>query len=975
MDFELYNHLKTEYNNNTDLKILEITGAPNERLQKIRKLVANCEGSTKNSYPLLSAATLDLDRKQGKRIHIDLLAEAYLKNANKHWLSPMDRLNKLQGNLTKYLGPSTTLYPFILLLSYLASQGISPHAFLTYIIIPRMENDFNWRKWKEHIKPLEVIAKILIDLKAKPPFNKSIIGSAGLKLVRDIILVKYVGRPLAQYGKTILANEEFIEHYKNIWQNFTLEDAYSIYFIRRNLLNLIYKLSGRLDVQQLIKLLEQIPNIESAFRDSYSEVIRTDNKSRTQYQKIHLYDADINISLRDRRVKGFTDFDLAVEANAYINLMTQLSKTNSGIYLSTYFAGILAARKDPVAASSLAHLVSILKDDEGMYIYIWHANNMLKAKAEDYSRFIRQVEYNRGVHPSYPDLNNIFSDNFSSEELDELIELANQLGIEITPGEPITFVLLLNRYLKNEPRINSIYEKFRTDLINGQDRSWDTKILNRIDSVFNEKLHKALLKSVIKGIGTGYARGIKSNSLKGLYSDYKQLNSLPFPEVYHNFHLAETKELSTNSLKDSELSKKINYKTIAKIWYCLFPKNEGKDLQAIVQKLNKMTIGKQKALLNKREALISLRKTLTKTVKTPKVLKKWKKDKQIYLNIQKDIQSFRMIMDNFNDMTDHEKFLTTIIICGYYAYKDSEWSRLALKQLINRYSTDRVIRKRLQILKKDIIIENITFQQLEYILNTLHSLKYKLLNDETLISDMERNKLLLELTRPFFLVNEKRISHNVLDAAFHRITYLLKVQQELNKWRQIEEEISDESSRYFRDMSLFTSKSFIDSYYGDMGGICLSMNPDKMKHRGLINIRLVDNTKKCITGMALLAYNNTPCQELGLKSYWFAFAINPLHSLLSKLGENQQLELYLQFRKLFKMVANKTGYAVLLPGLSTWGVISNDMAFTSIIQDYESSQGKPGLITNNAKGFSLYYSEKDFSHARVICTPEKMITV
>jgi hypothetical protein len=61
-----------------------------------------------------------------------------------------------------------------------------------------MRDDYNWRKWQEnHLEALQLIADSIYSIKDRPPFNQEHLGSGKTRLARDIVLVKYIGRPLA----------------------------------------------------------------------------------------------------------------------------------------------------------------------------------------------------------------------------------------------------------------------------------------------------------------------------------------------------------------------------------------------------------------------------------------------------------------------------------------------------------------------------------------------------------------------------------------------------------------------------------------------------------------------------------------------------------------------------------------------------------------------------------------------------------
>jgi len=99
------------------------------------------------------------------------------------------------------------------------------------------------------------------------------------------------------------------------------------------------------------------------------------------------------------------------------------------------------------------------------------------------------------------------------------------------------------------------------------------------------------------------------------------------------------------------------------------------------------------------------------------------------------------------------------------------------------------------------------------------------------------------------------------------------------------------------------------------------------------------------------------------------FRFNPLNSVLRHCTAEQALFIYLQFRLNIEKVAWITKLPVVLSGIETrGGLISNHGHFNNLIRTYELS--KPtAKRTNNAKGFSVYYSQEQFAEALVIIDP------
>ena len=169
-------------------------------------------------------------------------------------------------------------------------------------------------------------------------------------------------------------------------------------------------------------------------------------------------------------------------------------------------------------------------------------------------------------------------------------------------------------------------------------------------------------------------------------------------------------------------------------------------------------------------------------------------------------------------------------------------------------------------------------------------------------------------------------------------------------------------------MEIYTSKSFIDAHYGDMGGICLSGSPGQILRPGFYIQRLTDLTDKEIIGMSIL-YLSTGgfnSDEVKAKNYWHAFAFNPLQSFLRKCTDKQALFMYLQFRLNMEKIAWATRLPVVLSGIETaGGLISNNGHFDNLIRTFEKTKPTAKKVYN-AYGFSVYYSEEAFAKALVM---------
>ena len=228
-----------------------------------------------------------------------------------------------------------------------------------------------------------------------------------------------------------------------------------------------------------------------------------------------------------------------------------------------------------------------------------------------------------------------------------------------------------------------------------------------------------------------------------------------------------------------------------------------------------------------------------------------------------------------------------------------------------------------------------------------------------------------EILEQYIITKKKQITMDALDAAAKKITSFASLQAERAKWQSILVSMEEKDEKYFHNMEIYTSKTFMDSHYGDMGGICLSTQPQQILRPGFFVQRLVDLTDKQIIGMSVLYLSGSgfSSNEVKAENYWHAFAFNPLFSFLRNCTEEQAMFLYMQYRLNIEKVAYMTKLPVVLSGIeSSGGLISNSGHFDKLIRNFELSK-TTAMRVYNAKGFSVYYSQEEFAKAIVIIDP------
>jgi hypothetical protein len=122
------------------------------------------------------------------------------------------------------------------------------------------------------------------------------------------VLVRYIGRPLAQFQLAQLRNNTQLESYREAWQKISLQEPLSLYFMRNNALHFIYSMSGKIDLVQLVAIAEQLPDIERAFIAAFP----IGNIKPQNIKSMNLYDYDIETAIHQRKLNGFRSHDFAV---------------------------------------------------------------------------------------------------------------------------------------------------------------------------------------------------------------------------------------------------------------------------------------------------------------------------------------------------------------------------------------------------------------------------------------------------------------------------------------------------------------------------------------------------------------------------------------------------------------------------------------------------------------------------------------
>jgi len=942
----------------------------NLKSKAFRSKIESSKSNKSAVAPFLAAVKIDLIRN--KPIGLFDLFNVWLELGSKYWLNPMDKergLRALEEALFKYKGDIQVLSPFITLLIKIAKNGISPRSFIEYVILPRMYHDYDWRKWNEkHLEALRIISDLINSIKERPPFNQEHLGSGKTRLARDVVLVRYIGRPLAQFRLNELRDSAMLENYISAWQRISLQDPLCLYFMRNNALHFFYNMSGKIDLVQLTAIIEQLPAIEHSFTMAFPDGI----SKLENIQSMNLYDYDIENDLEARKKQGYHSLDFTVEIKAYFDIVKALLEKPTGVYLCAYYAGLLKRYKDSGIAELISRLVRIVDDRGGMHIYKWHTKKLLDKPRADMQSYLDYIEEVRGCDPEYPQIESIFRDEEQAREAAELANLFADLGLEqhFTGAEKVSYKQLLNAYTKEHPDTTELITDYQQQLLSGLDRQWTSEYIEQLD---NLNIHSLLLRSVIRGIGTGFSITEKSSGFAELFEKYGIVNSQMKVNAKTNFIIPVNQLILSSADEDAVARKQINLVLVEKVWNSICspePLNVG----SVLTYINKWSIKLNDPLEKIFNEKVSLEKFLDET-NDEEIIEKTKadiakQDKAIEA-LQEKKQNYTAIMDEFETLNDEQKFILALVLAGTAGKSDNDFSNFVTGLLLQRYKELESITSRISFLRDDISVDVLSYQQFVYLLNLLDTLFFTLSEDKKITGLLENDTVLTKILNPYLITKKKQVSLDALDAAAKKMTGYASMQADRAKWQGILNKMEQKDEKYFHDMEIYTSKTFIDSYYGDMGGICLSSQPQQILKPGFFVQRLSDNTDKQIIGMSILYLSNGgfSSHQVRADNFWQAFAFNPLSSVLSHYSQEQQLRLYLQFRMNMEKIAWATKLPVVVSGIDApWGLISNNGCFCDLIRKYEYSKPTAKKVSN-AKGLSVYYSENTYAVALVIIDP------
>lgn len=904
------------------------------RVREIRKIAR--ESLLPAGYRRRFRAAVELDeiRKPIEKLGLTKLFEECCRNGTKYWLDPVGEMKPLFETLENFNGPNKSVRPVIYLLLQLARARISPAAFVRYVVRPRMAFDRDWRKWRErNFWALESIANFLIEIKGKPPFHRATLGPTRART--ELVLVKYVGKPLSRFPAVVLDDEELREAYSDAWAALVLENPLFLTFLRSNVFPFLYRLSGKIDLIQLIAILHGAAEIEGDFAASFPPGAPEPDIFQGGLYK------EFETGMMARQEKGLTVYDLVREVKAYLAIVGTLVRTNSGIYLAEYYAAILRRLMDPVAAENIARLVAAVRDTGGVYAYRWHGRVVAGLSHEAQLKFIAEVTGNDGLHPQYPYPipARIFPDVEEDREREAASASAGTLGLPAPEaGARFPFRMIRDKVIERKPGIRGVLRAFENEITTGKDRLWRHDRIRAFDRV-GDSLHEVMLRSVMPGIGrAGGSPGLVAPNLVELLSRYGAVSGQAGLPVAHEFTMVRDEREIGEPRVEKRVREKYDPLVVAAVW---------KAVEGATGRRDDFI-----AILNERARTLDQ----TATSADPAVAEPAKRRRA----------ELEQIFGAWPDFTEFEKTVVASCIAARTGKPGEPIGENAIRRVFARYVDHDAVAARWKYLSIDVVPDVITIEQLDFFVNTIDAVVDRMLDEFRRVACSSE---CLEIATRYSLMPRAQFSVEALESAVMRVFRYSSVVSELSRRRELVESAGGPGSPEVVSYRLSASNTFLDAYYGHMGAGRLAAFPDAVLRAGFYTIRFTDLDSARIFGSAVLVYNPQDAASLGVKGFFTVFGINPLRSTVRGWSRRRLLFFYLQIRRLLEDVAKRSGKPIVIPGASTPIIVSAAEMFSAVVLGYERKHAP--RETPDAVGFHPMYDPKALAPGIVIIDPKR----
>ena len=969
---EIYIPPKEDQYNPARLNSLKISDTLRGRIAEYEH---NPETQTQFRHRIALIGAVELDSKRPPRAQSGAwpLLEAFYQYGKPHWLDPIKVIMPIKDIMFKMQAPPMTDRGIFYVLTRVARAGISPAAFAMHIVMPRMAQDYNWKLWRaRHIWILDSIADLLVALRTKAPWNTHYLGKT--KVLTDIALCKYVGRPLARLqSERIGEQKESLEAWANAWINFTFTSPHFLTFLRKAILPCFYRLSGKIDPEQLAPMAIIMSNLEKKLGKRF-DVISFDGIKKLIMQSGFLQTLEDRIKLRVNEEVGY--LYVVRELRSYLELVESLSNTHAGLSMLREICQ-LSLLSEPTFLGHVAKLAGTIKPSEGILILRKHIIALQKTPENRREAFIGEIKTSGGIHSTV----SIAQKPGEISRYPSPFEIAAQCGIsqdvyeglEFNKKAPLDYKDISAYLAKNNPAYAKTLLTIAQALQNYSDRNWTENTIKEIENV-EPPLLKLCLYSCIAGAGSRYTQ--KTNpEFSSIYKGLKPFIQNSWPPIRFEFAVNTIllDEVTTEPYACDLMRSRIQRDLFVTTLRALTVPSPDSDCSEAIAELGKYYTSISRALnAELSRAIEEAHNNMSKDQeqpdphKDPKV--KQLEKKQWVLN-----ELFKALEDVPVSRGDPRRFILAVLGCSLFLSNNEKSAFSILMAAKSRYSNITTITKTLEWLETDTDSNFIGINHAKTLISVTECLSNYLGNDEVL------NKALYTPEIHFTnFVNEAIGSFNLpismpaLEYAFRKSVLLDAHKIELAKWRDFALKLAPKEQKQ-HNLVFALGKGYLDILHGEMGGSIFTGFIDILTNPDTLLCRVFDKESGETIGSCIFILSRKGIPSARITTFWQFFSINVVPTTLIAMSLSQITRLYLGFRYMAEQLAVKTGFPVALCGINELNIVSSDPVLALIAKNFEISV--KALLIRDAECQSVLYPDSKFKTALLIIDPQKPDTL
>ncbi|HAP43600.1 MAG: hypothetical protein A2087_04250 [Spirochaetes bacterium GWD1_61_31] len=983
--------------NEAGIKSLNVSDSMRAKIRTLEKLGTRTQ--FRHRIALIGAAELDEKRPRPQQSGAMFLLEAFYEHGAPHWLDPVTAIMPLRDILFKMEAPPVADRGVFYVLTRAARGGISPAAFATHVVLPRMSIDYDWRRWKaRHSWILDSIVDLLVSLRKQAPWNADRLGATDI--ISDIALCKYVGRPLARLvGERFTGQEAHLDSWRDAWKTFSFKSAGFLLFMRRAIMPCLYRMSGRIDPEQLAPIGRALSGLERTMGRRLNAM----SKAAVQIfvDKAGLADNfDSRVQRRLDELQGSASLAVAREVKSFIELTRELAAFDAGPALLGRLSDI-SLKLDSAYLSDALTLTAALPKQEGTAILRWHYEALARVPAARRIAFITEVKSSGGSHsgcpyrkrrvpaPGQADATALaLASGLSPEQVDALAQAG---------GGVLTLDRLRERLFTDQPNLAAAHGKLAAALATGLDRDWDMAQLEPMEALGGAG-QELILRSLIPGLE---GREGEPLSLDAIYNQYVDALKGPFIPASWALRLPQGPAGGGGiepAGRDAARTR-LDMKLLQQTWQAATAREPDAECAQAFADLGKIAMTLQRDLdrehsraLNE-EAVARQKAGGSATGGSAALIPLPNDDPQVKaLRLQVKLLDmlFAAMEDAPVNKLDARRFAAALLASSRFSQPGDEVCLTVLGGAVARYSRAEdhpsasclAVRAIVQQLQADVVPAEVALcflgiEQAAMLGDLVDALGVALTADDSLRLAIREIKAeagqLLDFMEQASPLPNRQLTMESLVLALRRAAGAEPLGLELAKWRDLLIKLAPAETSQ-RPVRFLVSRSPLDALSGYMGGRPAEPLPAAtlalIKRPGVLVGRLWDEAASRLAGSCLFAYVQAGATSTGIAKFWQFSALDPARVLMRDLGAKAQLAVYLGFRALAETLSKKTGLPVLIPGSPSSGMVSRDPAFAALIERYELAAGT--LLAGEAQAGNT--SASAIAEAYVIIDPRKPAT-